>query len=468
VSAVPSHVTVSAGSLHLLMAHESSGKCGAAWYTAGLRLNGYSAIDQRVSVRFRIVANGVSSHRIIPMRWPDDDSTWPAAGEEDYCEGDLPTGCSTYLHYGSNNLQVSHAYTFDLSQWHTLEFARLDHTVTAMIDGQTSWTYSSSETTLPDTLKHVVLQQECHASGCPSGTSGTEDIQVDWIRVDDRSGQPAPTPTPTPTPSIPPAGSINHVFLIVMENHSYAEVAGLPYTASLLSSWAHATNYHALTHPSLPNYLDLYTGSNHGITTDCNPSASCHISGISLADELTAAGKTYRGYFEGMPAPCTITDSGTYRAHHNPFIYFDEMWQDRSTGGLCATHVVPLTGNLSADLASASTTPNFAFVKPDNCHDGHDCSLAASDLWLSQMIPSLLASPACTEDTCLVVLTWDEDDGSQGNLVLTVFAGGGAKAAYTDATTYNHYGLLRTIEDILGVAYQANDASATPMTNMLR
>jgi hypothetical protein len=253
-----------------------------------------------------------------------------------------------------------------------------------------------------------------------------------------------------------------------MENHSYSEVAGLPYVSTLVRTWAHATNYHAITHPSLPNYLDLYAGSNHGITTDCNPSSSCHISGSSLADELTTAGLTYKGYFEGMPAPCTITDSGTYRAHHNPFIYFDEMWQNRSSGGMCATHIVPLAGNLTSDLASASTTPNFAYVKPDNCHDGHDCTLSSSDTWLSQMIPTLLASPACTVQKCLVILTWDEDDGSQGNQVLTVFAGSGAKLAYTDGTAYNHYGLLRTIENIFGVPYQANDSTATPMSGMLK
>jgi hypothetical protein len=188
--AVPSHATVSGGFLQLLMSHESSGKCGAAWYTAGMKLVGFSTVDQRVAVRFRIVDNGVSGHRIIPMRWPDDDSSWPAAGEEDYCEGEALTGCSTYLHYGSSNSQVRHAYTVDLSQWHTVEFTRLNHTVTAVIDGTVAWSYTGSATTLPDTLKHVVLQQECHPSGCPSGTSGTEDIQIDWIRVDDPAAAP--------------------------------------------------------------------------------------------------------------------------------------------------------------------------------------------------------------------------------------------------------------------------------------
>jgi hypothetical protein len=94
--------------------------------------------------------------------------------------------------------------------------------------------------------------------------------------------------------------------------------------------------------------------------------------------------------------------------------------------------------------------------------------VATGDTWLSQNIPPLLNSPACTVDKCLVILTWDEDDGSQGNLVLTVFAGSGAKAAFTDASSYDHYGLLRTIEDIFGVPRQANSATATSMAGMLR
>jgi phosphatidylinositol-3-phosphatase len=482
--AVPSHVTVSGGYLHLLMGYEASGKCGAGWYTAGMRLNGFSAIDQRVTLRFRIVDSGASAHYVIPMRWPDLDSSWPAGGEEDYCESDATTGCSTYLHYSSSNAQVNHAYAVDTSQWHTMQFTRLNHVVTTIIDGALAWSYTGSSATLPDTLKHVVLQQECRSTGCPAGTSGSSEILVDWLTVDGPSASAPPptgsaTPTPTPTPSstpsatpsatpVPPGGAIQHVFLVVMENQSYSNVIGQPYTANLASTWAHATNYHAITHPSLPNYLDLYAGSNHGITTDCDPSPTCHISGISLGDELSARGLTWKGYFEGMAAPCTLTNPGTYRAHHDPFIYFDDMWQNPSPGGLCYSHVVPMFPNLTTDLASARTTPNFAFVKPDNCHDTHDCSLAVGDTWLSQNVPLLLNSPACTVDKCLVILTWDEDDGSEGNRVLTVFAGSGAKTGYTDGTSYNHYGLLRTIEDLMGVAYQANDATATSMAGMLR
>jgi len=185
--AIPSHAVVSGGYLHLLMSYESSHDlpCGPGWYTAGLALSGYSSVDQRVTVRFRIVDSGVAGHFIIPMRWPDINSSWPAAGEEDYCESDVATGCTTFLHYGASNSRRYQSYVVNLTQWHTLRFQRLNHVVTAFIDNMTTpvWTFTGNSTSLPSTLKHVVLQQECHSS-CPTGTAGSEDIQIDWITVE--------------------------------------------------------------------------------------------------------------------------------------------------------------------------------------------------------------------------------------------------------------------------------------------
>jgi hypothetical protein len=183
----PSHVSVSGGSMHLLMRHETSGRCGAGWYTAGMMLDrAFASVDQRVTVRFRVVSGGVSGHHIIPMRFPPG-VRWPQGGEEDYCEGDGSSGCYTFLHYGDKaSTQVWHRHAFDLSQWHTVRFERRNHVVKAYIDDLTTpvWTYNGSSRTLPDTKKQVVLQQECRSSGCPAGTTGTEDIQIDWITVD--------------------------------------------------------------------------------------------------------------------------------------------------------------------------------------------------------------------------------------------------------------------------------------------
>jgi hypothetical protein len=185
--ASPSHVSVSGGSMHLLMGHEASGRCGAGWYTAGMMLDrAFASVDQRVTVRFRVVSGGVSGHHIIPMRFPPT-ARWPQGGEEDYCEGDGSSGCFTFLHYGDTpSTQVWHRHGFDRSRWHTVRFERRDHVVKAYVDDLRTpvWTYRGSSRTLPDTKKQVVLQQECRASGCPPGTAGTEDVQIDWITID--------------------------------------------------------------------------------------------------------------------------------------------------------------------------------------------------------------------------------------------------------------------------------------------
>jgi hypothetical protein len=183
--ASPRQDFVRGGYLHLLMSYRTTGSCGAGWYTGGMMLGSrYEGIDQRITLRWRIVYHGVRAHYVIPMRWPSDDADWPAGGEEDFCEGSALTGCTTFLHYSPSNQQVSHDMSFDLTKWHTWRFSRFDHKVRVYVDGLLVWSYTGSEATLPSTLKRVVLQQQCRDAGCPAGQTGSEDIQVDWIQVD--------------------------------------------------------------------------------------------------------------------------------------------------------------------------------------------------------------------------------------------------------------------------------------------
>jgi hypothetical protein len=169
----------------------------------------------------------------------------------------------------------------------------------------------------------------------------------------------SPTPTSAPTPSgTPSASTIKHIFVVLIENHSYNEVwnkSTTPYITSLGNAFARATNYSAITHPSLPNYLDIYGGSNYTITTECNPSSLCHVNATNLADNLNAKGLTWKGYMESMPAACGITTSGNYAPKHDPFVYFDDI---RNNSARCAAGVVPYTV-LANDLMSAATTPNY-------------------------------------------------------------------------------------------------------------
>ena len=180
-----SHATVSGGYLHLKMFHEPSGNCGPGWYSGGVTLTkSLSAPNQRVTVRFRITnINGIIGRRVVPMLNPDDGSH---IGEQDLCEsaGTL-AWCSTFLHYGApGTTQVQKKYLLDLTQWHTMQFTMNGNRVLVVIDGVTRWDYTGNATTLPRKLRHVVMQQDCVPEGCPTTHVGQEDIQVDWIRVE--------------------------------------------------------------------------------------------------------------------------------------------------------------------------------------------------------------------------------------------------------------------------------------------
>jgi hypothetical protein len=201
----PTHDYVSGGDLHIVESYEASRPAGAncpysaGWYTGGLKLDPvapYIANDQRVTVRYRIVSTGgVVSHHIIPMRWPTGItySYRMNNGEEDFPETDTLTSARTFLHYvtsGSGEQTYSPVYSVDLTQWHTMRFTQLNHTIYVYFDDMSTpaWTYTGNSTTIPDVLRTTVLQQECsHTSGCPTGTTGSEDIQIDWITVDNAS-----------------------------------------------------------------------------------------------------------------------------------------------------------------------------------------------------------------------------------------------------------------------------------------
>jgi hypothetical protein len=182
----PSHNFVRDGYLHLVMKYDRRGRCGAGWYTGGMMLGkAYESVDVRITLRWRVAHRRVHGIRVIPMRWPSN-GNWPSGGEEDYCESRGLGRCATFLHYGAQNHQIYHIHKADLTRWHTWRFTRRHHVVRVFRDRLRDpiWVYRGSRTTLPDTLKRVVLQQECQPSGCPTGTEGVEDIRIDWIRVE--------------------------------------------------------------------------------------------------------------------------------------------------------------------------------------------------------------------------------------------------------------------------------------------
>ncbi|MET3920323.1 phospholipase C [Arthrobacter sp. UYEF20] len=263
-------------------------------------------------------------------------------------------------------------------------------------------------------------------------------------------------------------GSIDHVVVIVEENKPASSILGsssAPYLNKLADESALAANYAGITHPSLPNYLALTGGTTAGITEDCSPKdSSCTANVKSIAEALTQSGRSWKMYAEGMPAPCKSDNSGRYAVRHNPFMYYPGVTGDT---GSCAAHVVPFT-ELEEDLKSASSLPNYVFISPDLCNDMHDCSVKRGDDWLSREVPKILGSPAFTTQKSLLVVTWDEGDDSS-NQSVTIFAGPAARTAVKSDTTYNHYSLLHTIENALGLSpLTENDKNAPIMSDLLK
>ena len=253
-----------------------------------------------------------------------------------------------------------------------------------------------------------------------------------------------PSP-PIPTPSIaPPAG---HVFVIVMENRSYAQAIAGGYTAQLARTYGVATNYHGVTHPSLPNYLALTSGSTWGVADD-----GFHaLPAGGLGAQLTSAGIDWRAYMEGMNNGC-FRSGYPYALKHNPFAYY---------GSACPANVVNFT-QFAGDMAAAQV-PRFVWVTPGLCHDGHDCSTAVADTWLAQTIPTILAT-AAWQDGGVLFLTWDEGEDSANSVLTIAIRPDVGHVASSGA--YNHYSLLATIEDRLGLPRLGAARDASAMTDL--
>jgi phosphatidylinositol-3-phosphatase len=324
-----------------------------------------------------------------------------------------------------------------------------------------------------------------------------------------------------PAMALPP---VKHVFVIVLENkdyeQSFGETTEAPFLARELTKQGQLLpQYYGTSHASLGNYISMVSGiaANPDTQGDCahgfndvfpgTPSPDGQVIGVgcvypaqvkTVADQLDAAGLTWRGYMEDMandpnapktcrhPASGEIDDTQSARAtdqyatRHNPFVYFHSITDDKAR---CDRGVVPLD-QLRGDLTSAASTPNLVFITPDLCSDGHDepCidgrpgGLKSSDVFVKEWVPRLMASPAYSEGG-LIVVTWDEGNvgggtsgaccnepsgpntpqpgifgpggGRTGTLLISPFT----KAGSVNEQPYNHYGLLRSIEDLFGLSH---------------
>jgi phosphatidylinositol-3-phosphatase len=248
-----------------------------------------------------------------------------------------------------------------------------------------------------------------------------------------------------------PVPAFGHVVVVVLENKARDAVLGNR-TAPAFNGFARRgavlSDYRGVAHPSLPNYLALVSGSTHGVTTDCT---SCTVEAPNLAGTLEAKGLTWKAYAEGLPRPgWTGPSAGRYAKKHVPFLYFrDVLARPR-----LRRNVVPL-----AQL-SPRRLPAFALVVPNLCHDMHDCPVSVGDAWLRRIMPPLLHVPRT-----VVFVVFDEAYVA-GNGVPALALGPLVRPRSHFRTAMTHYGLLRTIEDGLGLPRLGRSARGRPITGI--
>ena len=309
-----------------------------------------------------------------------------------------------------------------------------------------------------------------------------------------------------PDPAIP---HYSHIVEIMMENQTYGTIIGnsnAPNLNALAARYGLATNYLGVTHPSEPNYMAAVAGSYFGVQDDnqfyCTPAMATTdsfctgttvnhtVSALTIADQLTAAGQTWKGYFQSLPpTPSVLITSGhnangpytfkypsnsvaLYASKHNPFVNFT------GTQGALA-NMVPDT-QLAADLG-ASSLANYSLIVPNQCNDMHGTSgcgslnelIAAGDSYVNNTVNLIMSSAVWRQGNNAIVITWDEDDFSDsgqpgtgccgadpgGGHVATIVItnhGHGDASHIVDTTPYNHYSLLRTMEVAFGVSCLAH------------
>jgi phosphatidylinositol-3-phosphatase len=259
---------------------------------------------------------------------------------------------------------------------------------------------------------------------------------------------------PVQTRPSPPArgvaGGPAHIAVIVMENHEYGDIIGsstAPYITGLAARYGLARGMYAIGHPSLPNYLALTGGSTFAITSDCT---DCTVHATSIVDQLERRHISWKAYMEDLPHPCFAgAGAGDYAKKHDPFAYYTSVADDPAR----CRRIVPLT-ELAGD-EQAHVLPRLIWITPNLCHDMHDCDTATGDRFLSRLLPPLLRSLG---HGGLLILTWDEgssDDGccrlAGGGHIATILAGPGARRGARMSTPTDHYSVLQTIEDLLGL-----------------
>ncbi len=277
------------------------------------------------------------------------------------------------------------------------------------------------------------------------------------------------------------APAYKHVIVIMDENHSYGDIIGsslAPYINTVAAGCGLASEYHNITHDSLPNYLGITSGLSYTsllhFDSDCLPSSSCEVTTSNIFNQASS----WKEYAESMPSNCYKLNDGTYAPRHNPSVYYTDLAN-------CATNDVPLgtTSNspLLKDFSSESTAPAFAYVTGNLCDDMHGTTgcktglIQAGDTWLSDWIPKITSSRVYKDKDTVIFLVWDEGTkGTKGEScfnnttdqtchVPAIVIAPSVKAGTVVSTQFDHYSWLKTTEQLLGLSQIGQAKTATSM-----
>jgi hypothetical protein len=291
--------------------------------------------------------------------------------------------------------------------------------------------------------------------------------------------------------------AFGHVYVIVMENESQTAIQGssqAPYiNKQLLANYAFTNHYSTTYHPSLPNYIDMTSGSTQKVGCDCAPagitnqtcnvtncigglvgSCDCPLGAQHIGDQLDTAGVEWREYAESMKSACNPSAKAPFAAKHVPFLYYTDVYDPNDTTR-CDLRVRDYATDFATDLAAQ--TYRFSYISPNLCSDMHgdgSCPLTPSSIrqgddWLSMEVPKILATPGFgTNGTDVLFIVWDEQTGSVGGTstpMLLIAVSPLAKQGASN-TLYNHESLLATIEDTFSVPRLGGAATAPPISDM--
>jgi phospholipase C len=231
---------------------------------------------------------------------------------------------------------------------------------------------------------------------------------------------------------------IKHIVVVVLENTKFKDAIAQPFLGGLAQKGALLSNYKGVVHPSQPNYIALISGNTHGVLTDME----ANLDKAHLGDLLENQNLSWKAYAEGYPGNGFLgTKSGRFVRKHVPFLSFKNVQSSpqRMSKIVDAWEIYQDQKN--------NTVPSFSLVIPDQDNNGHDTNVARASYSMNTFLSPMINDPEIMKDT-LLIITFDEDDGSDNNRVYTVFIGAGVKINSQSSKDYNHYSLLRTIEEI--------------------